>query len=522
MNELIATKPDNTRHIGREISAGLVVFLVALPLCLGIALASGAPLFSGIIAGIIGGLLITPISGSPLSVSGPAAGLAVIVAEGIKTCDGNFSLFCGAVVLAGFLQLVFGLLHLGNIAEFVPSSVIKGMLAGIGIVIVLKQIPHALGQDSSFEGELAFQSLVSGENTASAIYQAMQVFSLTATVIALVSLIIIFVWDKVVIYHLPKMRIIPSALLVVVSATLIHEGLRAIAPAMMLEPSHLVQLPIPTTFGEWGRLFAIPKVQSLNELAMVVPVAVTIAIIASLETLLSVEAVDKIDPLKRISNTSKELVAQGAGNIASGLIGGLPITAVIVRSSANVYAGGRTKIAGFTHGVFLLLAVIFIPALLNRIPLASLAAILIVIGIKLASPSLFRSVWHRGPDQFIPFAGTILGVIFSDLLKGVLIGLALGLFFVFRRHRSRGISVISREGTWMIRFNKDLSFIHRAELKDALLSIPNNVSVLIDGSAALSIDPDIQELLENFAESAAYRQIALELRSVHMERGFED
>lgn len=503
-------------RIGQELSAGLVVFLVALPLCLGIALASGAPLFAGILAGVIGGLIITPLSGSPLSVSGPAAGLAVIVAEGIKSCGGNFSLFCAAVVLAGVLQLLFGVFHLGKIGELFPSSVIKGMLAGIGIVIVLKQIPHALGQDADFEGDLAFFNILSEGNTVSAIYQSLQVFSLVATSIALISLLIILLWDKVIVPRFPSMRLIPSALIAVTLGAFIHELVRWWRPIRALDPSHLVALPIPSTLTEWGQLFSLPTITSLADLTVIAPVAVTIAIIASLETLLSVEAVDKIDPLKRISDTRKELIAQGIGNIASGCIGGLPITAVIVRSSANVYAGGRTKIAGFAHGLLLLLAVVFIPGLLNHIPLASLAAVLIVIGIKLASPSLVRAMWRGGSEQFIPFAGTVGAVIFSDLLKGVIFGLILGLFFVLRRHRLRSISIIIHEANWMVRFNKDMSFIHRAELKEALLSVPNNSAGLIDATAALYIDPDIEELLHDFAESAPLRDISVEFRGMQV------
>jgi MFS superfamily sulfate permease-like transporter len=497
----------------RDLSAGIVIFLVALPLCLGIALASGAPLFSGIIAGVVGGLIITPLSGSPLSVSGPAAGLAVIISDGIATC-GSFSLFSVAVILAGAIQIILGVLHLGRVGELFPSSVIKGMLAGIGIVIVLKQIPHALGRDTDYEGDLAFRNLFSGDNTASEIAKALQLFSFTATCIAIGSLAAILIWDKVLIPRFPSLRAIPSALLAVIFGTAVHELVRIITPQNLLDPSHLVQLPIASNLAEWRSLFTTPTIPSAHDLSTIFPLAITIAVIASLETLLSVEAVDKIDPLKRISNTSKELIAQGVGNITSGCIGGLPMTAVIVRSSANVYAGGRTKLAAFSHGLFLLVAVITIPSILNRIPLASLAAILIMVGIKLAHPQLLIKMWKSGVEQFLPFIATVLAVVFSDLLVGVLLGLCIGLFFVLRRHRARAIAVVAVDNSWLIRFNKDLSFIHRSELKEVLLQIPNNTSLLIDCSAALYVDADIRELLDDFSASAQFREIALEMRGV--------
>jgi MFS superfamily sulfate permease-like transporter len=276
----------------------------------------------------------------------------------------------------------------------------------------------------------------------------------------------------------------------------------------------LVQLPIASNLAEWRSLFTTPTIPSAHDLSTIFPLAITIAVIASLETLLSVEAVDKIDPLKRISNTRKELIAQGVGNITSGCIGGLPMTAVIVRSSANVYAGGRTKLAAFSHGLFLLVAVITIPSILNRIPLASLAAVLIMVGIKLAHPQLLIKMWKSGVEQFLPFIATILAVVFSDLLVGVLLGLCIGLFFVLRRHRARAIAVVAVDNSWLIRFNKDLSFIHRSELKEVLLQIPNNTSLLIDCSAALYVDADIRELLDDFSASAQFREIALEMRGV--------
>jgi len=381
-------------------------------------------------------------------------------------------------------------------------------------VIVLKQIPHALGQDRDFEGDQAFFSLLSGNNTVSAIYESFHAFSGTATFIALLSLATIILWDKVVIPKIPSLRTIPSALLAVLLSTIFHEALQWWQPDKALVAEHLVQLPIASSIAEWGALFSFPTITSLLDVSTVLPLAFTIAVIASLETLLSVEAVDKLDPLRRISNTSKELIAQGIGNISSGFIGGLPVTAVIVRSSANVYAGGRTKLAGFAHGVLLLIAVIAIPGLLNKIPLASLAAILIIVGVKLSSPTLIRGMWRGGVEQFVPFAGTILGVVFTDLLKGVGVGLALGLFFVIRQHRSRSLSVLSTGSNWLIRFNKDMSFIHRGELKDALLGIPDNASVLIDSTAALYVDPDIRELLSDFSKSAPLRQISLEIRGL--------
>lgn len=500
-----------------DIPAGIVVFLVALPLCLGIALASNAPLFSGIISGIIGGIIVSIFTGSPLSVSGPAAGLILTVIDGAKTL-GSFEALCAATLIAGVLQVVFGLLRAGAIGEFVPVSVIRGMLAAIGIVIILKQIPHALGRDIDFGGDEAFLQPTTGENSITGIIHAFSTYSVTATALAIVSLLTLVFWDRMA--KRGRLALIPAPLVVVVLSVLAHEGIKIFAPSAALSPDlgNLVQLPVAANLIEFANFFNLPSFDAFLRFETYI-VAATLAVVASIETLLSVEATDKIDPYRRISNTNRELFAQGAGNIVSGLLGGLPITAVIVRSSANVYAGARTQASGFTHGVLLLLAAGIVPSLLNQIPLSALAAILILLGYKLASPKIFKEMYQRGAVQFAPFLITIVAVTFTDLLTGVLIGVGIGLLFVIKANHHFALTVVHDENNYLMRLNKDMSFIHRAEVKEQLLAIPDGAHLVVDGAKALYIDRDILDVFNDFARSAPLRDVTVEFKHIGERNG---
>jgi MFS superfamily sulfate permease-like transporter len=493
------------RHDG---PAGLVVFLVALPLCLGIALASGAPLFSGIIAGVVGGVVVSVASGSNVSVSGPAAGLAVIVATAIQSL-GSYKIFLTALVLAGAMQLLLGVLRLGVIGDYVPNSVIKGMLAGIGLVIILKQIPHALGRDKDFEGDLAF--LEGRENTLTDIIQAILSASPGAVAITVVSLAILLGWDWVVAHTSPFLKQVPASLMVVVSGIGINAAFGFLAPSIQVrEPEHLVTLPVAGSAAEFFAQFTMPDFSALSN-PKVWTVALTLAIVASIETLLSLEAADRLDPYKRISPPNRELMAQGVGNFFSGLIGGLPITSVVVRTSANVYAGARTWMASFVHGVLLCAAVLLIPRYLNLTPLACLAAILIVIGYKLTKVSLYKKMYALGWSQFLPFVITVLAIVLTDLLTGVLVGLALGLFFVIRQNHHEAITVVSQDKYYLMRFNKDATFVNKSELRSKLRRIPAGAHLIIDGIKALYIDRDIMEVVEDFKLMAPYKSIQVEV-----------
>ena len=507
-----STSPAGTQFpLKPDLTAGLVVFLVALPLCLGIALASGAPLFAGVIAGVVGGVVISLLSGSQVSVSGPAAGLATIVAANIQQL-GSYPAFVAVVVLAGVFQLVLGILRAGMIGNYVPNSVIKGMLAAIGIVIILKQIPHALGRDANFEGDFAF--LEKAGNTVTDIFAAVMSLHWGAVVVSVTGLLILVYWEKGAKKGIGVFQSIPGPLVVVLIGVGLNELFRIAAPGFWLKDAeHLVSLPVAGSAAEFFRQFTVPDFSVLRN-KNAYPAAFTIAVVASLETLLSVEAADKLDPYKRISPTSRELRAQGVGNIISGLLGGLPVTSVVVRTSASVYAGAQTWRASFIHGILLMAAVFFIPGLLNRTPLACLAAILIQIGFKLAKPAIFREMRRSGVDQFLPFLLTVIAIVFTDLLIGVLIGMMLGVFFVIRMNHHSAVTVVHQDTDYLMRFNKDMTFVNKTELKRRLRALPNNSSLIIDGSRALYIDHDIGEVLEDFRYSAPLRGIKLEMKHV--------
>jgi MFS superfamily sulfate permease-like transporter len=503
-------------HLRYDAGAGLVVFLVALPLCLGIALASGAPLVGGLVAGVVGGAVVGALSGSPVSVSGPAAGLTVIVAAAIQNL-GSYEAFLVAVALSGVIQVGFAALRLGVVADYIPTTVIKGMLAAIGIVIVLKQIPHALGRDTDWEGDLSFLEPGGHENTLSAIAKALLSASPGAVLISLGSLALLLAWDKLVLPKIPRARLLPGPLLVVLLGVALNELFRAAAPGLALQGAdgHLVALP--SSLEELTRETSIPAFGALRD-TRVYTTALTLAIVGSIESLLSLEAAQKLDPWKRYASPTRELFAQGAGNLLSGLLGGLPVTAVIVRTSANVYAGGRTRWSAVFHALLLGGAVIVLPSVLNRIPLAALAAVLIVVGMKLSPPGLYRAMWREGWGSFTPFVVTVLAIVLTDLLKGVLVGVAVGVFFVMRANHHAAMTMVNEGTDYLIRFNKDLVFINKAELKARLARVPDGGSVVIDATRALYVDRDVFDVIDDYVATARHRDIRVELKNFQGKR----
>lgn len=496
------------RHAGSDMPAAVVVFLVALPLCLGIALGSGAPLFSGIIAGIVGGIVIGALSGSQLSVSGPAAGLTVIVAAAIIKLQ-VYEAFLLAVILAGIIQLLLGFVKAGVIGDYVPNSVIKGMLAAIGLILILKQFPHFVGYDKDFVGDEAFMQK-DNENTFSGILSSLNYISPAACAIGLVSIAILVLWETKYFKSKKILSLIPAPLIVVLSGIFISLALSS-QQDFNLDPRHLVSLPVANSAKEFYSFFSLPDFTFISNPDVWIT-AFTIAIIASLETLLAIEAVDKLDPLKRATPTNRELKVQGIGNIVSGLIGGLPLTSVIVRSSANVMAGAKTKFSAIMHGALLLLSVYFIPGLLNLIPLSALAAILIFTGYKLARVSLFKEFFSKGLDQFIPFVVTIVAILLSDLLTGILIGAAVGLFFMLRSNFKSSVFVVSDANRYLVRLRKDVSFLNKPIIKRKLEKVPANSFVLLDVTRADFIDKDVIEEVNNFITHASLKNIKVEIK----------
>jgi MFS superfamily sulfate permease-like transporter len=496
-------------YLGKDLMAGLVVFLVALPLCLGISLASGAPLFAGVIAGIIGGIVVGAISGSSLGVSGPAAGLTVIVLVAIQDLGQRFDLFLVAVVLAGFFQVLLAYIGAGKIAFYFPSSVIKGMLAAIGIIIILKQFPHAFGIDKDYEGDLSFFQF-DGENTFTEILKVFDFINFSAFLIGVICLGILILWEQKFMKKMKFLSQIPASLICVIVGIIINESLSA---DVKLQAEHLVRLPVSNSVGDFWGFFTFPDWKGLSN-PIVWKTALVLAVIASLETLLCVDAADKLDPQKRNTPSNRELLAQGIGNIASGLIGGIPVTQVVVRTSANIGAGAKSKMSTIFHGAFLLICVAFLPNILNKIPLSALAAVLILVGYKLAKPSVFKAIYKDGQDQFIPFLVTVVAIVFTDLLKGIGIGLVVGLGYVIYNNFKSSISYF-REGTnTLIKFNKDVFFYNRAALMKIFLSVKENESVYIDGSSIDFIDYDIYMEIEDFVHSAKRKNIKVELNGI--------
>jgi carbonic anhydrase/SulP family sulfate permease len=485
----------------RDFTAGLVVFLVALPLCLGVALASNAPLFSGLLAGIVGGLVVGILSQSQSSVSGPAAGLTAIVAAQIALL-GSFQAFLLAVVIAGLLQIVLGLARAGFIAAFFPSSVIKGLLAAIGVILILKQIPHVLGRDTDPEGEMAF-SQPDHENTFTELAALLGDFHVGAAVVGLASIALLVVWDQ---WKPLKKSLFPAPLAVVLLGVAINWLWQQLGGQWPISGNHLVQVPVSESVAGFLGFLQLPDFTQWTNPAIYMAGA-TICIVASLETLLNLQAVDKIDPLQRTSPPSRELLAQGVGNVVSGLIGGLPITSVIVRSSVNINAGGRSKLATVVHGTLLLVCVMLLPGWLNLIPLSALAAILLVTGIKLVSPALIKQMWSEGRYQFIPFAVTVVAIVLTDLLVGILIGLAVSISFILHSNLRRPLRLIMEKhlggDVLHIELASQVSFFNRAALEQTLRGVPRGGHVLLDARNTVYIDPDVLDLIRDFREQTA-------------------
>ncbi len=503
------------KHLNKDIPASVVVFFVALPLCLGIALASGAPAFSGLIAGIIGGIVVGAISGSQLGVSGPAAGLAVIVLGAIATL--GFEQFLVAVVIGGALQILLGILKAGVIGYYFPSSVIKGMLAGIGIIIFLKQIPHAFGYDKDYEGDLDFFQ-ADGENTFSELFNMLDYISPGAIIVTVISLVILLLWENILSKKHKIFTIIPGPLVAVVTGVVYYMVMQG--TNLEIAEAHLVKVPVPESFEDFTMQFTFPDFSAISNMQVWIT-GITIAIVASLETLLCVEAADKLDPQKRVTPTNRELLAQGTGNIVSGLIGGLPITQVIVRSSANVQSGAKTKVSAILHGIFLLISVVTIPVLLNKIPLAVLAAILFVVGYKLAKPALFKKMYSLGKAQFIPFIVTIIGIVFTDLLIGIGLGLAVGIITILlnsykNSHFLHKEGFETNDNKFKMHLAEEVTFLNKGAINRELHNLPKGAHLELDVTKTKSLDYDIVEILDEFAIHAKERNITIKLVS---ERG---
>ncbi|MFD2933410.1 SulP family inorganic anion transporter [Spirosoma flavum] len=501
-------------YLSSDLTAGLSVYLASLPLCLGIALASGAPSISGLIAGIIGGIIVGALSGSEVSVSGPAAGLAVIVLDSIRTI-GSYEAFLVAVILAGLIQVVMGLLKAGRLSSFFPNSVIRGMLVGIGLVIILKQIPHALGRDNDFEGEFEFGQFADRENTLTEIYQSFVTPNIGAVIISLVSLCILIYWDRVAAKKRRFYKFLPAALAVVLVGVGLNYLFKQYMPDWYLGDSsgHMVRIPLVSADKGFLSIINLPDFSVLANPRIYV-IAITIALVASLESLLNIEASERIDPLRRIPSSNQELLAQGVGNILSGMIGGLPVTSVVVRTSANVMSGAKSRLSTIINGVLLFLSLFLAGSVLNHIPLSCLAALLIVIGYKLTQPRIIRGIYQEGANQFIPFIVTVLSIIFTNLLIGIAIGAAVGLLFVLYTNSQSSFRVIREGHNVLVKFQRDMYFLSKPQLKETLLSLKRGDSVLIDGRYATFIDNDIYTFLIDFEQTAKTMGVSYELRQV--------
>lgn len=489
-------------NLKSDFASGLVVFLVALPLCLGIALASGAPLFAGIISGVVGGLVVGYLSQSHISVSGPAAGLTAIVLTAISDL-GTFNAFLLAGVIAGVIQLALGFIKAGSISNYFPTNVIEGMLAGIGVIIFLKQIPHAFGYDPDHEGDFGFFQ-PDGQNTFSEIFQMINHVQPGSIIITLVSLAILIAWTKV--NYLKQLKLVPAALIAVVIGIVLNEIFIQTGSVLAIGSQHLVALPVPTSFKELGDIFVAPDFYSITNPKVWIA-GVTIAVVASIETLLCIEAADRMDVQKRYTDTNVELKAQGVGNIISSLLGGLPMTSVVVRTSANNNAGAKSKMSAIIHGALLLISVLAIPTILNKIPLATLAAILLLIGYKLANPKIIKHFWEKGKYQFVPFIATFIGVVFTDLLKGVALGIVISIIFVLKGNLKRAYNFRKEEyadgDVIHIDLAQEVSFLNKAAIKSTLSEIPENSKVIINAHDTVYIAHDILDLIREFKATRA-------------------
>lgn len=497
------------RDLKYDFPASIVVFLVALPLCLGIAMASGAPLFAGVLTGVIGGIVVASLSGSALSVSGPAAGLTTIVASSIMQL-GAYETFLLAVVIAGVIQLVLGFIKAGMIGNYFPSSVIVGMLAAIGITIILKQLPIAFGMTEAN----AFQ-VEDGGGIAAFTDTILNTVNWGAALICFISLAVLIFWPSI-----KGLNKIPAPLVVVLLGVGLSFAFQGTSLALI--NGHFVSIPAVSSLNEFMGLFVFPDFSQITN-QDVWTVAFTIAIVASLETLLSIEAVDKIDPQKRNSPTNRELLAQGVGNMTSGFLGGLPMTSVIVRSSANVNSGGRTRQAAILHGIWLLVALLAIPTLINYIPLACLAAILLHTGYKLAKPALFQQMFRKGLDQFIPFVVTVLAVVFTDLLTGVGVGIVVATFYILKANMQNAYSFNIEEkenkSTAILILAEEVSFLNKAPIQQKLYNLPKGIEkVIINGNDSKFIDKDVIEVIKDFEHNASSKGIAIEINDVTYKR----
>jgi carbonic anhydrase len=503
------------QHLKCDIPAGIAIFLIAIPLSLGIALASGAPLFSGLIASIIGGLIVAPLSSSALGISGAAAGLVIMMLTNIETL--GFSAFLLSVIFAGVFQILMGLAKMGSIAHYFPSSVIKGMLSGIGIVIFLKQIPHAVGYDSDYEGDLSFFQ-TDNYSSFSELSHMMEFSSPTAIAIALISLTILILWERPQLKKSHFFQVLHGTLVTIVVGIVINDFLQTFYPEFALKESHLVNLPVAANVGELLEQMHSPDFSQMTNPAIYIS-AMMLAFLASLETLLAVEAVDRLDIYKRVTSPNRELIVQGIGNITSGLLGGLPMTQVIIRSSINIQSGAKTRASGFISGSLLFVTVFLMPEWLNKIPLASLASILLVVGYKLTRPRTFKKMYRAGLYHFIPFIATILGLILTNLMVGILIGTAAALLsIVLENYKAALYFRETRIGNKIIfRLSEHVSFLNKATLKQTFDQLPPNSEIVIDATRSKYLDYDVFEVIRNFKKEAPLKNIQLTLQNV---RGF--
>lgn len=511
------------KSLGADLLSGMVVFLVALPLCLGIAVASGAPPFAGIISGIIGGIIVGSLSKSNVSVTGPAAGLIAIIL--VAVTDLGYETFLVAVMIAGLIQLTLGLAKAGGISSYFPTSVIEGMLVAIGIIIIKKELPHAIGYDLEHEGDFySYQLLKADEGFFGELLQSFNYAHTGAIIVTVVSIAIIIAFNKVP--ALKKIKAIPGALVAVVAGILLNELFKAAMPQWIITNEHLVVLPTADSVQAFLGQFQTPDLNGFTSPKVWVT-GLTIAIVASIETLLCLEAGDKMDSLKRYSSANAELRAQGIGNLLSGLIGGIPMTSVIVRTTANINAGAKTKMSAIFHGIFLLLAVIAIPGLLNKIPMACLAAILIMIGLRLASPKVFKHIWQSGKHQFVPFIITVIAVVFTDLLKGVGIGLVVSIIYILKGNMKLAYFFRKEqhhEGeTIHIDLAQEVSFLNKAAIKATLAALPENSKVVVNADNTVYIDHDVLELLRDFVNFGAKdKNINITLKNFKQEYNMDD
>lgn len=506
-------------NLKSDFASGLVVFLVALPLCLGIALASGAPLFSGIISGVVGGIVVGYLSTSHLSVSGPAAGLTAIVLTAI-TDLGAFNVFLTAVFIAGIIQLLLGFLKAGSISNFFPNNVIEGMLAGIGVIIFIKQIPHAFGYDKDFGGESFVQS--DGQNNFMEFFSFLEHVQLGSVIITAISLTILIGWNKIDFFN--KIKLVPPALVAVIVGIVINEFFIQTGNSLAIGGDHLVKLPVPTSIEEFQSIFIMPDFSAFTN-SKVWIVGATIAVVASIETLLCIEAADRMDTQKRYTDTNVELKAQGFGNLVSSLLGGLPMTSVVVRTSANNTAGAKSKMSAIIHGFLLLISVIAIPALLNKIPLATLAAVLLLVGYKLANPTVLKHFWKKDKVyQFIPFILTFVAVVLTDLLKGVALGMIVNILFVLIGNSKRAYRFRKeeyQEGDIIhIELAQEVSFLNKSAIKSTLNEIPENATVVINATDTVYIAHDVLDLIKEFKKIKA-KEMNINVTLVGFKKGYK-